>query len=180
MCLDLITQPLILDAEDGSGQPTSPAPASSGRANRHDLSRGGDRAANAARYRIALVRMAGDFRTREYAARRTAAGWTKKEIVRLLKRAIIREMLLRCLTTTVTVPLRTCGPHGSPRTSRSPPPTVTSDSGRPPSPTLNAGFADLFNRFTGMLYFCLQHHQPYDEAKAFPSQPRTALPAQAA
>ncbi|MER5432395.1 IS110 family transposase [Streptomyces sp. NPDC002588] len=81
----------------------APVPASSGKTNRHRLSRGGDRAANAALYRIALVRMAGDSRTREYVARQTAAGRTKKEIIRLLKGAIAREMF-RCLTTTVAVP----------------------------------------------------------------------------
>ncbi|MFF4382798.1 IS110 family transposase [Kitasatospora sp. NPDC001547] len=81
----------------------APVPASSGRTNRHRLSRGGDRAANAALYRIALVRMSSDSRTREYVARQTAAGRTKKEIIRLLKRAIAREVF-RCLTTTVTVP----------------------------------------------------------------------------
>lgn len=81
----------------------APVPASSGRTNRHRLSRGGDRAANAALYRIALVRMSSDTRTREYVARQTAAGRTKKEIIRLLKRAIARE-IFRCLTTTVTAP----------------------------------------------------------------------------
>ncbi|WP_069757812.1 IS110 family transposase [Streptomyces sp. LUP47B] len=81
----------------------APVPASSGRTNRHRLSRGGDRQANAALYRIALVRMSSDSRTREYVARQTTAGRTKKEIIRLLKRAIAREMF-RCLTTTVTVP----------------------------------------------------------------------------
>ncbi|MFD9722194.1 IS110 family transposase [Streptomyces sp. NPDC059076] len=82
---------------------TAPVPASSGRTNRHRLSRGGDRAANAALYRIALVRMSSDPRTRDYVTRQTAAGRTKKEIIRLLKRAIAREMF-RCLTTTVTIP----------------------------------------------------------------------------
>ncbi|MFD0511805.1 IS110 family transposase [Streptomyces aureus] len=82
---------------------TAPVPASSGRTNRHRLSRGGDRAANAALYRIALVRMSHDLRTREYVARQAAAGRTKKEIIRLLKRAIARE-IFRCLTTTVAVP----------------------------------------------------------------------------
>ncbi|MEU6612134.1 IS110 family transposase [Streptomyces shenzhenensis] len=81
----------------------APVPASSGRTNRHRLSRGGDRDANAALYRIALVRMSSDARTRTYTARQTAAGRTKKEIIRLLKRAIARE-IFRCLTTTVTVP----------------------------------------------------------------------------
>ncbi|MFJ7631657.1 IS110 family transposase [Streptomyces sp. NPDC097595] len=81
----------------------APVPASSGRTNRHRLSRGGDRAANAALYRIALVRMSSDPRTREYVARQTTAGRTKKDIIRLLKRAISRE-IFRCLTTVVTVP----------------------------------------------------------------------------
>ncbi|MFD4322963.1 IS110 family transposase [Streptomyces sp. NPDC058548] len=81
----------------------APVPASSGKTTRHRLSRGGDRAANAALYRIALVRMASDARTREYVARQSAAGRTKKEIIRLLKRAIAREVF-RYLTTTVTVP----------------------------------------------------------------------------
>ncbi|MGW2588593.1 IS110 family transposase, partial [Streptomyces virginiae] len=81
----------------------APVPASSGKTNRHRLSRGGDRAANAALYRIALVRMSSDSRTRDYVVRQTAAGRTKKEIIRLLKRAIVREVF-RCLTTTIAVP----------------------------------------------------------------------------
>ncbi|MFE7635594.1 IS110 family transposase [Kitasatospora sp. NPDC057518] len=81
----------------------APVPASSGRTNRHRLSRGGDRAANAALYRIALCRMSGDRRTRDYVTRQTEAGRTKKEIIRLLKRAIARE-IFRCLTTNVAVP----------------------------------------------------------------------------
>nr|WP_307811533.1 transposase [Streptomyces fildesensis] len=52
--------------------------ASSGRTTRHRLSRGGDRAANAALYRIALVRMASDRRTRDYVAWQTAAGRTRR------------------------------------------------------------------------------------------------------
>ncbi|UYQ64267.1 hypothetical protein [Streptomyces peucetius] len=47
--------------------------------------------------------MSSDPRTRDYVTRQTAAGRTKKEIIRLLKRAIAREMF-RCLTTTVAVP----------------------------------------------------------------------------
>ncbi len=81
----------------------APVPASSGKTNRHRLSRGGDRAANAALYRIALVRMARCQRTREFVARQTAAGRTKKEIIRLLKRAIAREVF-RLLTSQVDVP----------------------------------------------------------------------------
>lgn len=81
----------------------APVPASSGKTNRHRLSRGGDRAANAALYRIALVRMARDQRTREFVTRQTNAGRTKKEIIRLLKRAIAREVF-RLLTVPVEIP----------------------------------------------------------------------------
>ena len=44
----------------------NPIPASSGKTNRHRLNRGGDRQANAALYRIVLVRLRHDSRTREY------------------------------------------------------------------------------------------------------------------
>ncbi|MFF9573202.1 hypothetical protein [Streptomyces sp. NPDC014685] len=47
--------------------------------------------------------MSSDARTCDYAARQTAAGRTKKEIVRLLKRAIARE-IFRYLTTLITAP----------------------------------------------------------------------------
>jgi DNA-binding XRE family transcriptional regulator len=47
--------------------------------------------------------MSGDARTRAYVARQVAAGRTKKEIIRMLKRAIAREVF-RCLTTTVNIP----------------------------------------------------------------------------
>ena len=67
-------------------------PASSGKTTRHRLSRGGDRAANKALHRIALVRWSHDPRTRDYVARQLAAGRTKKDVLRLLKRAIAREM----------------------------------------------------------------------------------------
>lgn len=70
----------------------APLPASSGRTNRHRLNRGGDRRANSALYRIAVVRMRCDQRTKDYVARRTAEGLSKKEIIRCLKRAIVREI----------------------------------------------------------------------------------------
>ena len=70
----------------------APIPASSGKTTRHRLSRGGDRAANNALHRIALVRWSHDPRTRDYVARQLAAGRSKKDILRLLKRAIAREM----------------------------------------------------------------------------------------
>lgn len=70
----------------------APIPASSGKTTRYRLSRGGDRAANNALHRIALVRWSHDQRTRDYVARQLAAGRSKKDILRLLKRAIAREM----------------------------------------------------------------------------------------
>ncbi|ANW65327.1 transposase [Mycobacterium sp. djl-10] len=70
----------------------APIPASSGKTTRHRLSRGGDRAANNALHRIALVRWSHDRRTRDYVQRQLAAGRSKKDVLRLLKRAIAREM----------------------------------------------------------------------------------------
>lgn len=70
----------------------APLPASSGRTDRHRLNRGGDRQANCALYRIALVRMRWDERTRDYVTRRTRDGLSKKEIIRCLKRYIAREV----------------------------------------------------------------------------------------
>jgi transposase len=55
----------------------APVPASSGKITRHRLSRGGDRAANNALYRIALVRMSAHPQTREYVERQLANGRTK-------------------------------------------------------------------------------------------------------
>lgn len=70
----------------------APLPASSGKTTRHRLNRGGDRAANSALHTIAIARLATDPDTRAYAARRTAEGKTKKDILRCLKRAIAREV----------------------------------------------------------------------------------------
>ncbi len=70
----------------------APIPASSGKTTRHRLCRGGDRAANNALHRIALVRWSHDPRTRDYATRQLAADRSKKDVLRLLKRAIAREM----------------------------------------------------------------------------------------
>jgi transposase len=81
----------------------SPIPASSGKTNRHRLNRGGDRQANAALHRIALVRMTYEPRTRDYIAKKRAEGRGNKEIIRCLKRAIARE-IFTLLTTNVEVP----------------------------------------------------------------------------
>jgi transposase len=76
----------------------SPIDASSGQRQRHRLNRGGDRIANQAIWRIVLVRMAHDQRTRDYVTRRTTEGRTKKEIIRCLKRYVARELYPDLLT----------------------------------------------------------------------------------
>ncbi len=70
----------------------SPVQASSGKVQRHRLNRGGDRQANAALWRIALVRLNCDPRTKAYLAKRTADGKSKAESIRCLKRYIAREI----------------------------------------------------------------------------------------
>lgn len=71
----------------------APIPASSGKnANNFRLNRGGDRAANAALYRIVLCRLRHDERTRAYVDRRTKQGKSKKHIIRSLKRYVAREV----------------------------------------------------------------------------------------
>ena len=69
-----------------------PIQASSGKTTRHRLNPGGDRAANSALHMIAVVRLRYCARTRAYAARRTAQGRSKREILRCLKRYIAREI----------------------------------------------------------------------------------------
>ncbi len=71
---------------------SSPVQASSGRTNRHRLNRGGDRQANAALWRIVIVRMNSHAPTRAYVERRTAEGLSKPEIIRCLKRYLVREL----------------------------------------------------------------------------------------
>ena len=70
----------------------SPVPASSGKTNRHRLNRGGDRQANAALYRVVLVRLSHGLRTRDYMNRRTGEGMSKTEVIRCLKRYVAREV----------------------------------------------------------------------------------------
>lgn len=66
--------------------------ASSGERIRHRLNRGGDRQANAALYRMVIVRLRYHPETRTYMHRRLADGKTKKEIIRCLKRYAAREL----------------------------------------------------------------------------------------
>jgi transposase len=81
----------------------APVPASSGKTTRHRLSRGGDRAANNALFRIALVRMSHHQPTTSYVQRQQALGHTRMEILRKLKRAVAREVF-KLLTRQIAVP----------------------------------------------------------------------------
>lgn len=71
---------------------TAPIPVSSGRTDRHRLSRGGDRQANAALHHIVKVRLSYDPATRAYRDAHLAKGWTAKAVFRALKRAVAREV----------------------------------------------------------------------------------------
>jgi transposase len=70
----------------------SPVDRSSGRQRHHSLNRGGNRDANRALWRIALVRMSCDPTARAYVQRRTKDGKPNKAIIRCLKRYIAREI----------------------------------------------------------------------------------------
>lgn len=71
---------------------TAPIPISSGRTDRHRLSRGGDRQANAALHHIVKVRLSYHPATRAYRDGHLAKGWTTKAVFRALKRAVAREV----------------------------------------------------------------------------------------
>ena len=81
----------------------SPIPASSGKTNRHRLNRGGDRQANAALYRIVVVRLRHDRRTNAYMQRRTGEGMSKAEVIRCLKRYVAREVFSALQSSTVEI-----------------------------------------------------------------------------
>ena len=70
----------------------APIDASSGLTTRKRLNRGGDRSANHALWRIVMVRMVLEPRTRTYVERRTREGRSKREIIRSLKRYVAREL----------------------------------------------------------------------------------------
>jgi transposase len=78
---------------------TSPVDASSGRNQHHRLNRGGDRQANAALYRIVIVRLRYRQPTRDYMQRRLKQGLQKRQIIRCIKRYVARE-IWKYLTTT--------------------------------------------------------------------------------
>jgi len=75
----------------------APLPASSGKTQRHRLNRGGNRQANSALHMVVVSRMRAEQRTKDYVARRTEEGLSKREIMRCLKRYVAREVY-RALT----------------------------------------------------------------------------------
>ena len=70
----------------------APLDASSGKQQRHRLSRSGDRQANSALWRIVITRLSYDPATRTYLQRRCNEGKTKTEAIRCLKRNVAREL----------------------------------------------------------------------------------------
>jgi transposase len=71
----------------------SPIPADSGKNAGHlRLHSGGDRQANSALWRIVMVRIAHDPETRLYFERRVKEGRTKRDVIRILKRYVAREV----------------------------------------------------------------------------------------
>lgn len=70
----------------------SPLPASSGKVIRYRLDRGGDRRANSALWRIVVVRLTCDPDTKAYVERRLKEGKSKREILRVLKRYVARQV----------------------------------------------------------------------------------------
>ncbi|WP_460689782.1 IS110 family transposase, partial [Nesterenkonia suensis] len=71
----------------------SPVPTGSGMTSgKHRINHGGHRQLNAAIYRTVIVRMQFHEPTKAYVARRTAEGKSKRDIIRCLKRYVIREV----------------------------------------------------------------------------------------
>lgn len=83
----------------------NPIPASSGMTSgRNLINHGGHRQLNAAIYQTVIVRMRFHQPAIDYVARRTAEGLSKRDVIRCLKRYVIREMfhVLRPAENTVT------------------------------------------------------------------------------
>ena len=71
----------------------APKPADSGKVTGHRrLDDGGDRQANSALWRIVMVRIAHDPETTAYFERRVKEGRTKRDVIRILKRYVAREV----------------------------------------------------------------------------------------
>lgn len=87
---------------------TAPIPATSGKTqNRHRLNRGGDRHANCALHRVVLVRLRYDPRTQTRREELRALGKTNKDAIRILKRAVAREVYQAIKTDRINTAIRT-------------------------------------------------------------------------
>lgn len=75
-------------ASFAAGNGTAPLDASSGRHERHRLNRGGNRRLNRALYVMAITQMRHEPRAVEYIAKKRAAGKTRRESLRCLKRRL--------------------------------------------------------------------------------------------
>jgi transposase len=80
------------DAAFGRLSGTAPKPASSGDRTRHRLDRGGDRRLNAALHRVIITRWRSHPETIAYVERRRAQGRTDRDIRRILKRYLARDL----------------------------------------------------------------------------------------
>jgi len=85
----------------------APLQASSGKTHRHRLNRGGNRTANHALWRIGMVRRNSEPRTQAYFERRRAEGRSDREIMRCVKRFIVRELYQALTRPTAAVPTGT-------------------------------------------------------------------------
>jgi transposase len=70
----------------------SPLEASSGKVTRHRMNPGGNRQANSALWHIVITRLAKDPETQAYMERREKEGLSKREVIRVLKRYVAREV----------------------------------------------------------------------------------------
>jgi len=77
---------------------TAPVPVWSGNSTRHRLNRGGNRQLNAALHRIAVTQLQRPGPARDYVAKRIAAGSTKTEAIRCLRRHLSDEVFRRLCT----------------------------------------------------------------------------------
>jgi transposase len=70
----------------------SPLEASSGKVTRHRFNPGGNRQANSALWHIVITRLASDPASQAYMERRVKEGRSKREVIRVLKRYVAREV----------------------------------------------------------------------------------------
>lgn len=92
LAAELGTRHFATDAQLASYAGVAPVEASSGEHTRHRLNRTGNRQLNAIVHRIALVQSRCSPDARAYLAKQQAAGKTKREAIRALKRYIVRAV----------------------------------------------------------------------------------------